>query len=262
MVVPNPDLPTFLGDRFVATAYRTTRALLICRHLLDHGSSFQELPADTVTRVVPIDPTSVLRGAAELLAGLPTLPQDYSSPSEIERLATVHGFVAVQLGLDPQDPILHWFEPERFQEFFPEWGHMMTFEAHLLKNVGRTLVHHGRERAFRRLERVFGEASVYERKDWAALPSCYLQEFASNSTEIDRKLMVARLEGIASRARKAMDNRLEAQCARAIASVQGLTFLDDDKKKKELYMLLNKPPERSEANATLPPLPERPRLPA
>lgn len=255
MVVPNPDLPTFLGDRFVATAYRTTRAILLCRHLLDLGGTFQEAPLDTPSRVVPVDPASTLAALTDHLKGLPTLPADHLTQDQVRALAIAHGYVAVQLGLEPDDPVLHWFEPDHFREFFPTYTQMMAFEAQMLRSSGRVLVRQGREAAFRRMERIFGDPSVYERKDWAALAQGYLREFAANTTADDRNLMVARLENIASRARKSLDLRLEAQCSRAVASILGLTFLDDDKKKKELFMLLAKPPERDSNKALLPDLP-------
>ena len=259
MVVPNPESPTFVGERFLALAYRTTRAILIARHLLPAGSAFQELPWDTTGRVVPIDPSTPLRDAGAFLNGRPTLPDVRSSPDEIVALAKGHCLVALLLGADPDDPALHWFQEDHFEEFYPTFFEMLAYEAALLKNVGRVLVNRGRTYAFKRLERVFGEPSVFERRDWAALPVNYLREFASNSTEEDRMLMVARLESIADRARRSLDVRLEAQCARALASILGLTFQDDEKKKKELFMLLNKAPERDEALAHLPPL-EIPRL--
>ena len=135
MVVPNPESPTFVGERFLALAYRTTRAILIARHLLPAGSAFQELPWDTTGRVVPIDPSTPLRDAGAFLNGRPTLPDVRSSPDEIVALAKGHCLVALLLGADPDDPALHWFQEDHFEEFYPTFFEMLAYEAALLKNV-------------------------------------------------------------------------------------------------------------------------------
>lgn len=246
--IPDESDPDFAGFRFVATAYRTTRALLQCRRLLPIGSLIREaMEQGSLTRTVPIDPSSPLPlpTFTSDLQGIPTVPSAGTAPDQLATLAKVHSFTAIFLGVDPADPCLHWFNPDLFNEFFPD---LVQFEAQLLAFVGRGLLRGGRVVAMERMCKVFGgDPSPYERRDWSMLPSVYLRDFASTSQEDDRTVMVAQLESIAARAKDALDLRTELAARRAIAAVQGLTFQDTEKQNRELALLLSEQqaPQRS-----------------
>lgn len=248
--VDTDDDPEVVGRRFLATAYRTTRAILSCRRLLVVGRSLQEAIDDDRTilqRRLQVDPTSIL-GAMDN-SQVPTAPDD----RHVEGVAGLHLYAAIQLGIDPNEPCLHWFLAEHILEFFPSEDALIRFEAEMLSTVGKAMLSGGRTAAATRMEGIFGKPSAYERRDWAALPMAYVRDYASVNSEDDRTLMVARLEKVMSRARLALDLRTELAALRQIATVQGLTFLDTDKAQKELLLLLSQPHERSEERARLQP---------
>lgn len=206
-------------------------------------------------RVQRLDATSALGALSDLQ--VPTLmPEDGRrlSADEVQDMATLHGYAALQVGFDPEDPCLHWFQAELIEEFLPTPQALLLFEDRLLRRVGRALVQGGRQRAMDALERLLGPVSLHERRDWSALPIGRLRDMQGTQTEDDRALMVARLEELALRATDALDVRAALSILRQIAAVQGLTFQDQDKKQKELLLLLSATPQiRSEALALVEP---------
>lgn len=252
------DDPGYLGERFLRAVYRTTRALLLAKELLDPGQSLYE---SVIVRVdenllaieKKISHSSALAAIADEAGHLPTAPKDDSSPEDVEKIATSHGYAALQLGYEINDPCLHWLHKDLIQEFFPSLQQLLAFEFDLIQAVGIVTVRDGRMAGMLWLNRMLGEVSHLERKDWSGLANAYLRDFSTASTEDDRLLMVARLEDIASRARGALDTRTELAAANALAKVQGLAFIDDTKSQREMVLLLGNRQERQDV-----PLPKLP----
>jgi len=242
-LILDADDPDFLGHRFLRAAYRTTRALLICKELLNPGQSLHEavlsrVDGDVLATRARISSASVFSDISSEAGILPTAPQDDSSPEEVEKIATSHGYAAIELGYEPEDPCLHWFKADQIQEFFPSTQALIEFEVELIEAAGKSLVRDGRIAAAQRIKNALGTPSVMERKDWTALPASYLRDYSSLPTEDDRALMLARLERIAAKARESLDIRTELSAMNAMARVQGLTFADDTKSQRELVLLL------------------------
>jgi hypothetical protein len=210
------------------------------RRLLTQGQALATAIEDTsIFRTVPIDPSSVLRDAIPWLIDLPTVPTQETTQEEANRLANAHGFTALKLGLDPDDPCLHWFAPEHFLEFFPSAQELLAFEDGLLRYIGRAMVTKGQMVAMARLEKVFGQCSTYERRDWTGLMRAYARDFVSTDTEDDRQVMILRLEGIIRKAQEALDLKTELSAVRQLQAIQGLLFQDQEKTSRETQVLLN-----------------------
>lgn len=229
-----------ISQRFLAACYRTTRAILLCRHLLPTGQAIGlAIETEEIHRATSIDPASVLRDVEPWLRGLPAVPPTSITPEDAERLANAHGYVAVRLGYDPEDPCLFWLEPKHFLEFFPSTEELRIFEDSFLRVIAKTLIRRGAIAAMERMEKVLGKPSLYERRDWVALQRAYLRDFVSTNTEDDRQLMIMRLEKMFIDAEEALDVKARASILRTLAAVQGLTFQDAEKSSRELQILLS-----------------------
>jgi len=237
------DLRSF---RWIATVYRTTRALLLCRRLIGPGHLLP--PFQEAQRRLPIDPAALPIALLGSLDDLPALP---TSPEDAPRLASAHLGLAIMLGADPNDEVLHWFAGDLFLEFCPSYEALQRFEQGLVAFAGRSLLEKGRLAALKRLEKALGPCSMFEKSDWAKLPQHYVNEITSTSTDDDRNLMVHRLEALLARARASLDTRLELSILRQLGSVQGLTFQEGDKSMKELALAFSQPPPRSDDLARL-----------
>lgn len=236
-----------IGFRWTALVYRTTRALLLCRRLIAPGELLP--PLQEINRAIPVDPSTLPLSLLGELDDLPALP---TGIDDAGRLANAHLGIAILLGIDPNDEVLHWFSnADLFLEFCPSFESLQRFEAELVEFAGKALIQKGRLAALKRLERVFGTAAALEKSDWAKLPQHYVNEITSTSTDDDRTLMVHRLEGLLSRARASLDTRLELSILRALASIQGLTFQEGDKSMKELALAFSQQPKRSSEAARL-----------
>ena len=254
MIDQDPDRE---GKRFLAAAYRTTRAILQCKRLLPLGKSLQEALAHdgrVFTNIQSMDPTSALGALSDLREAV--LPTD---GSDLENLSVMHGFAALHLGYGPEDPCLHWFHKDLIGYFMPDVHQLVMFEDMLLRKVQKPLAQGGKHLALKRMEKILGPASPYERRDWAGLPMSRLRDLAASTTEDDRALMIARLERIAAQAEDALDVRAALSALRQVAAVQGLLFMDNDKQRRQLLELLSSSQQapRSEELAYTPP-PARP----
>lgn len=242
------DDPDDLGRRFLVAAYRTTRALLICREQISVGQSLSETPLETFERRELISPTSALGHLSVEIGRLPVFPGDHTTGEEASKIAIAHGCAAIELGYAPDDPCLHWFHGDQIQEFFPSLHALIELEFELLAKAGRVLVKHGRLAAAARLRKTFGvDPSPLERRDWSMLPAAFLRDFGDLATEDDRALAIARYESIRARARESLDLRTELSAENALARVKGLTFVDDSKSQRELVLLLGNRNGRTDA---------------
>lgn len=233
------DDPEEIGRRFLTAAYRTTRALLICREQIGQGQSLAETPQETFERRELIAPTSALGHYSAEIGRLPVFPDEQCTPEEVSKIAVAHGCAAIELGYSPDDECLHWLHADQILEFFPSIHALIEFEFSLLSKAGRILVRHGRLAAAARLRKLIGtDPSPLERKDWALLPAAYLRDIGDLSTEDDRALAIARYESIRARARESLDLRTELSAENALARVKGLTFVDDTKAQRELLLFL------------------------
>lgn len=242
-MIPDPDDPGYQGQRYLATAYRTTRAILACKRLLFPGRALNEaiderLEGDLLTLPAPIETTSMLGAIAADASPLPSVPTPNLGPDAIQRLATLHGFAALQCGLAPDDECLHWFQAPFIATFFPSQEALLTFENDLLIRIGKRMISKGKQATLALMTRIFGEPSHWERRDWLSLPLAYVRNFASESIEDDRTLMEARLESISNRARQALDLRTELAASRELSAIKGLRFQDDEAKQRQYAILL------------------------
>lgn len=249
------DDPEELGRRFLTAAYRTTRALLICREQIGQGQSLAETPSETFERRENISSGSALGPYALELGRLPVFPLQDSSPEEVSKIAIAHGCAAIEVGYAPDDECLHWLHADQIQEFFPSLHALIEFEFEALSKAGRILVRHGRLAAAKALRKALGvDPSPLERKDWSLLPASYLRDIGDLSTEDDRALAIARYESIRARARESLDLRTELSAENALARVKGLTFVDDTKSQRELLLFLGNRNGRPDAPVpSLPP---------
>jgi hypothetical protein len=237
-----------IGQQFLVAAYRTTRALLICREQISQGQSLAETPPEVFDRREAIAPKSAFGHLAGEIGRLPIFPTPDSSQEEVTKIAIAHGCAAVELGYAPNDECLHWFHADQIADFFPSLHQLIELEFELLQKAGRMLVRQGRLAAAARLRKAFGvDPSPLERKDWAILPAAFLRDFSDLTTEDDRALAIARYESIRSRARESLDLRTELAAENAIARVKGLTFVDDTKSQRELVLLLGNRNGRTDA---------------
>ncbi len=72
----------------------------------------------------------------------------------------------------------------------------------------------------------------------SALGYAHAREVTASGTDDDRAVAVARYEDLISRAKQALDLRVELAASRALSTVQGLTAGDADKSQRELILLL------------------------
>lgn len=240
-------------DRFLGAVYRTTRAILQCKHLLPLGKSLQEAVSHDnriFSNPQSIDPTSALGALSEHHEAVLV-----HEGSNLKALSLMHGFAALQVGYEVDDPCLHWFQESLIGEFLPDQNQLLEFENEILRKTEVAVESGGRGRGLRRLESLLGRASPYERRDWAGLPMSRLRDLVSSNSEDDRALMIARLERLARQAEEALDVRGALSALRQISAVQGLLFLDNDKKRRQLIELLSTSPTqiRSAELAELPP---------
>lgn len=222
----DPDDPDYLAQRFLGLCYRTTRAILAQRQLLVCGQSLYE--------------ANNQRAPTIFESKLP-LPLTHPLNSPDTDPALLHGYTALEIGFDPNDPVLHWLETPLFEEFFPEPQALLDFEASFIPIIGRALVNGGRHRALQRVQNFVGPLSSIERRDFLSLPYAYLRELAETTSLEERTLAVARLERVAHRAKIALDPRVELAALRQISTLQGLNFQDPDKGHREMILLLAKP---------------------
>lgn len=225
----NTFLPAEEGDhipllwfRFVATNYRLLRASLLNRRLIPPGQPLRE-DRDAIKRAasVSIDPTSVLA--------------PFGDP--LEPVAT-----AIFLGIQPEDPVLHWFG---FHEFAPSEESLLDFESELIAYAGKALLRGGKLAAHARMERIFGRCHHAETRDWVNLPVAYAREFSSMNEEDDRTIMLARLESVRKRCEAALDLRGEMAALRTMSQVAGLLIKQDGKEEREMERALSVAPPRS-----------------
>lgn len=257
-MIPDPDDPAaYQGQRFLATAYRTTRAILSCKRLLFPGRSIGEsiderLEGDLLSLPAPIEPTSMLGAVADEAGALPTIPTPALDDEAIQRLATVHGFAALQCGMAPDDECLHWFQAPHLATYFPSQEALLAFENALLVRIGKRMISKGKQATLALMTKVFGPPSHWERRDWLSLPLAYVRDFSSESIEDDRTLMEARLESITNRARQALDLRTELAASRELSAIKGLRFQDDEAKQRQYAILLAQSVPKSLDLAQLP----------
>lgn len=232
-----PDPAEELGCRFIAAAYRTTRALMHCRGQLTPGQSLLETPPDIFERRETIM-TGTPLSHLQHLAPPPVIPQDDSSPEDLELISQLHGAAALALGFEPDDPCLHWFRTDMIGEFFPTLEALGTFEYGLIRRGGRSLINRGRIQALDRMIKELGEPSPWERRDWSLLPASFLRVYGALSMDDDRALTVARLENLRARSKESLDLRTELATEGMLAKVKGLTFVDDTKSQREILHYL------------------------
>lgn len=211
--------------------YRTSRLILAKKGVLGAGQSIAE--ADTVGIVRPLE-NRALFGPNH--SDEPANPHAHGA--DPQKQAENHILAALEVGYDPQDDILAYLEAEFILTWFPTEEQLLTYEAAVLKSSGRQLLANGRSAAYKRLERLLGELSMAERRDYMALPYAYTRDMASTGIEDDRVVMATRLEAIGKRARESLDNRTELAAMRALATIQGLNYADADKSNRELILLL------------------------
>jgi hypothetical protein len=234
-LLPDPDEPDYHGKRFLGLCYRLARAILAQKGVIGAGQSIGE-----VDQVRSVDIQRPLESTAPIMGDSP-FAGSTAKPGEDSDL---HVYTALQLELDPADPILFWLEAEHLGAFWPDQNTLLRFEARLLKAAGKKLLDGGRLAAFQLLESIIGTASNLERRDLLALPFAYTRDFSTASTDDDRAVMVGRLEKLANRAKVALDLRVEHAVLRSLASVQGLHAVDGDKSQRELVLLLGQPRNR------------------
>lgn len=239
-LIPDPEDPGFLGEQFLRIVYRTTRALLACKGLLQPGQSIHEATIEQSQDVLRV--WNVVHGSSVLAAlapqgSLPTVPVQEMTEEEIARLAACHMAAADQLGLADL-PACRWLQNDTFLELFPTAEAILEFEDRVVERAGKRLLRRGRLAAGAWLAKVLGRPSLAERKDWSVLPmSAVRASSQSFGTEDDRLLMVARLERMLQQAQGSLDLRLELAAMRELAKVQGLTFLDDTANQRALLQL-------------------------
>lgn len=237
------------GMRFLAAAYRTTRAILMSRFCLVEGQTLNESFYENTKNIFESTAAFSRNSILDILnkpQGTPALPRKDSSPTEIEDISIMHGYVAMRLGYSPGDPCLHWFDRALISEWMPSAEQLLRYEAELVTDAGEVLVSKGRIGAMCRLSDILGKPSAPERSDWAALPMAYVRDLAVTTTEDDRALMVARLEDLAQKAQNNLDLKTELTALRTLATIQGLTFFDDNKSEREmLHFFKSRSPERS-----------------
>lgn len=234
-ILPDPDEPDFDGKRFMGMCYRIARALLAQKGVIGAGQSIGEV--DQVRSVGierPLESTAPIVGDSPFAGSTARPGQD----------SDLHVYTALQLEIDPTDPILHWLEADHLELLWPDQGCLLRYETRLLKAVGKKLLDGGRLAAFRLLESIVGQASNLERRDLMALPYAYVRDMSAVNTDDDRATMVGRLENLANRAKVALDLRVEHAVLRSLATVQGLHAVDGDKSQRELVLLLGQPRNR------------------
>lgn len=232
---PDPSEPDYQGKRWMGLCYRLARAILAQKGVIGAGQSIGEV--DQV-RTVGVD--RPLESKLPIVGDSPYAGST-ARPGENPDL---HIYTALQLELDPDDPLFHWLEGERLEEFWPTQAALLRYEARLLKTVGKKLLDGGRLAAFELMEGIVGTAGGMERRDLMALPFAYSREMSSVSTDDDRSVMIGRLEKLANRAKVALDLRVEHAVLRSLATVQGLHAVDGDKSQRELVLLLGQPRNR------------------
>lgn len=223
----DPDDPEYLAKRFLGLCYRTTRAILAQRQLLVLGQSLNEAQNQRIST------------QPDLFDSKLPLPANHPLRDNPD-LSLLHGYTALQIGIDPDDPVLHWLETPHFLTFFPEPEALLDFEAQFLPILGRALIASGRHTALRRAQGIVGPISQMERRDFLSLPYAYLREVSEVSSLEERTLAVARLEAVAHRAKNSLDPRVELAALRQISTLQGLNFQDPDKGHREMILLLAK----------------------
>lgn len=228
--------------------------LLICKNLLPPGRGLYEavherVEGDVLSVRERIRDGSALEAVAAESGVLPSTVTDDLCEEEIDRFATTVQYAALQCGYAPDDPCLHWFQRHLIEEFWPSVTALINFEAEFLEPVGRTMIEHGRSKAFLEIQEHLGSPSHAERKDWTALPMAYVRDFEALSTEDDRSLMVARLEELVVKALDQLDLGKAHSAMRTIAQIQGLTFQDEDRAQRQFALLFAQAHERSDERA-------------
>lgn len=252
-VVPNPQDEDFLWKRFLGLAYRTTRAILRGRQVVGEGqplASAAILARDITRATFPIDPSDPVVGVAGAFYGpnLPAYPLPTDPPAAVTAIAGLHGAAAIELGIDPEDPVLFWFDEDQIAEHLPHLTALLDFEHQMLTYSSRKLVL-GKLKAKDAVEQVLGRLHTAERVDYQRLSFSPLVEASDASLEEERALMVARLENVARRARQSLDIRTELATYRSISQILGLTFQDADQTQRHMRELFSLPPPSDDAPA-------------
>lgn len=244
-LIPNPRDEDYLWKRFVGLSYRTTRAILRARSVIGEGQQLATaatMTQDILRATFPLDPADPVVGTAGLFYGQDTpayaLPTD--GPATIAQIAGLHGAVAIELGIDPEDPVLFWFDQDRLLETQLTLTGLVDFESELLTYSSKKLVI-GRLKARDAIEKVLGRLHIAERVDYQRLSFAPLVEASDAAIEEERALMVARLESVARRARQSLDIRTELATYRSIAQILGLTFQDTDQTQRHMRELFSLP---------------------
>lgn len=252
-IVPDPTEPDFLWRRFVALAYRTTRAILRSRSILGEGQSLARATllverGELLSQAFPIPTGDAVVGAAAAFYGAntPTGPQATDPPEVTARIAGMHGTVAIELGIDPEDPVLFWFDPKNIVEAFPPLSDLLEYEHELLTWTGQKLEVSKKSAATAFETAAGGRLHRSERIDFMRLAFSDVAEMAEIPQEEERALMVARLEGVIRRAKQSLDIRTELAACRTIAQIQGLTFQDVDQTQRHMRELFSLPPPADE----------------
>lgn len=144
---------------------------------------------------------------------------------------------------------------EHFRGLMPTPERIVEREMELIEEVAKLLAFHGAAKT-RGWLRSFMGLSNLEAGHAMTLSKAWTVALHSSSVEENLAMMTRRLEGIAERARKAMDLKTEIQAMKYLGQIQGLTQVSEDERAKSLIKLLqNNPlPEISDspANTALP----------
>lgn len=253
-IIPDPGQPDFLWRRFVSVAYRTTRVLLRARSLLGEGQTLAAAglyARDMLHASFPLDPADPIAGTASAFYGnrTPVAPTPPTDAADIPAVAGLHGAVAIELGVDPEDPVLFWFDEDQILDHFPTMTMLVDFEMRMVSWAGDKLLSGSRTAARQAITDTFGVLSVGEQADFVRLAYASLADYTATSADEDRALMVARLERVARRAKESMDIRTELAAYRTIAQIQGLTFQDVDQTQKHMRELFSLPPPAEPASS-------------
>jgi hypothetical protein len=235
----------------VALTYRTSRAILRSRRLVEEGQTLATAAANTrylLRQTYPIDVNDPIVGhlvGTDLNLVCSTAPFPDLEHTKHDT-AALHTFVALELGEPDNSDLLFWLETPRILEHFPPIETLLDFERQLVEFAGKRLAAGNRPGCFSALESVFGKLCAAEEDDIQRLPFTYLKRYSVSTPDDDRALMIARLERAARRAAASMDTRTEVSVLRSIAQIQGLTYQDADNEQKNMREVFRSAPKSAE----------------
>lgn len=174
----------------------------------------------------------------------PILPQPGLDEDVLADISTMHMVTAFEIGVDPEDPVLHWFSKGLISKFFPDENTLLDFEHNLLEEIGKSLLLRGALAATKKAARYVGDLSRFEKRDFTALSYSWVRAMQRIDTDDARSLQVLRLERMANKARSSLDLRAELAALREAASIQGLRFQTESNEERELIGALSLPRKR------------------